>query len=138
MEAEAPPPGPHRRDGGPSVQQVRPTGGPVREPVAAREARPPGRRENRRRVLAVARESLAGSGSASPTEIARQAGLGVGTLYRHFPTRKALTVELYRHEIQRLTDRVPALLGEHPPLEACADGPPRSRTTAGSGPASPR
>ncbi|MFE1441816.1 TetR/AcrR family transcriptional regulator [Streptomyces sp. NPDC058739] len=74
--------------------------------------------ENRRRILAVARATLAGSASASLTGIARQAGVGIGTLYRHFPTREALVMELYRNDIQHLTDRVPALLGAHPPLEA--------------------
>ncbi|MBO7940744.1 TetR/AcrR family transcriptional regulator [Streptomyces antibioticus] len=74
--------------------------------------------DNRERILAVAREALAGSGSASLTAIAKQAGVGIGTLYRHFPTREALVMELYRHDIQALIDRVPALLDTHPPLDA--------------------
>ncbi|MEU6259662.1 TetR/AcrR family transcriptional regulator [Streptomyces sp. NPDC047043] len=73
---------------------------------------------NRERILTVAREALAASGSASLTAIAKQAGVGIGTLYRHFPTREALVLELYRHDIQHLIDRAPALLAEHPPLEA--------------------
>ncbi|GHH27442.1 TetR/AcrR family transcriptional regulator [Streptomyces lanatus] len=73
---------------------------------------------NRERILTVARVALSGSGSASLTAIAKQAGVGIGTLYRHFPTREALVMELYRHDIQGLIDRVPVLLGENPPLTA--------------------
>jgi len=74
--------------------------------------------DNRERILTVAREALATSGSASLTAIAKQAGVGIGTLYRHFPTREALVLELYRHDIQHLIDRAPALLAEHRPLDA--------------------
>ncbi|MGI5460108.1 TetR/AcrR family transcriptional regulator [Streptomyces sp. CA-249302] len=73
---------------------------------------------NRERILTVAREALAESGSASLTAIAKRAGVGIGTLYRHFPTREALVLELYRHDIQHLIDRAPVLLREHSPLEA--------------------
>nr|WP_203614762.1 TetR/AcrR family transcriptional regulator [Streptomyces sp. SID13726] len=68
--------------------------------------------------MTVAREALAASTSASLTAIAKQAGVGIGTLYRHFPTREALVMELYRHDIQHLIDRAPALLTAHPPLDA--------------------
>ncbi|MEV7416188.1 TetR/AcrR family transcriptional regulator [Streptomyces sp. NPDC089919] len=74
--------------------------------------------DNRERILTVAREALSESGSASLTAIARAAGVGIGTLYRHFPTREALVMELYRHDIQLLIDRAPALLDGHPPLDA--------------------
>ncbi|MFJ3497729.1 TetR/AcrR family transcriptional regulator [Streptomyces sp. NPDC086091] len=73
---------------------------------------------NRERILTVARKALTASGTASLTAIARDAGVGIGTLYRHFPTREALVLELYRTEIQQLIDRVPTLLATHPPLEA--------------------
>ncbi|WP_405866318.1 MULTISPECIES: TetR/AcrR family transcriptional regulator [unclassified Streptomyces] len=73
---------------------------------------------NRERILTVARDALAESSSASLTAIAKQAGVGIGTLYRHFPTREALVLELYRHDIQHLIDRAPELLRQHPPLEA--------------------
>ena len=83
-------------------------------------------RTNRERILTAAREAFAtsssasgsASGSASLSAIARQAGVGIGTLYRHFPSREALIVELYRHEIQHLIDLAPALLESHTPLEA--------------------
>jgi AcrR family transcriptional regulator len=73
---------------------------------------------NRERILAAARDALAASSSASLTAIARQAGVGIGTLYRHFPTRESLIVELYRHDIQHLIDLAPALLQTQPPLAA--------------------
>ncbi|MEU4171065.1 TetR/AcrR family transcriptional regulator [Streptomyces sp. NPDC026665] len=73
---------------------------------------------NRERILVVAREALAESSGASLTAIAKKAGVGIGTLYRHFPNREALIVELYRHDIQHLIDLAPALVASHPPLEA--------------------
>ncbi|MEU3978819.1 TetR/AcrR family transcriptional regulator [Streptomyces sp. NPDC026672] len=75
-------------------------------------------RDNRERILAVAHDELAASPTASLTGIARKAGVGIGTLYRHFPTREALVLELYRTDLQYLIDRAPALLREHPPLDA--------------------
>src|SRR2546429_9720077 len=66
-------------------------------------------RTNRERILTAARSAFAASSSASLSAIARQAGLGIGTLYRHFPSREALIVELYRHDIQHLIDLAPAL-----------------------------
>ncbi|MEU6341720.1 TetR/AcrR family transcriptional regulator [Streptomyces sp. NPDC046977] len=73
---------------------------------------------NRDRILAVAREAFADARDTSLTAIARQAGVGIGTLYRHFPTREALVIELYRRDIQQVIDRAPALLATRPPLEA--------------------
>jgi AcrR family transcriptional regulator len=73
---------------------------------------------NRERILTTARAAFAAESSASLTAIARQAGVGIGTLYRHFPSREALIVELYRHDIQHLIDLAPALAASQPPLEA--------------------
>jgi AcrR family transcriptional regulator len=75
-------------------------------------------RDNRDRILAVARDAFTESGSASLTAIARQAGVGIGTLYRHFPTREALILALYQQHLQELIDRVPVLLASRPPLSA--------------------
>lgn len=50
--------------------------------------------------------------------IAKEAGVGIGTLYRHFPTREALIEAAYRNELARLCDAVPGLLGEMAPDEA--------------------
>jgi AcrR family transcriptional regulator len=59
--------------------------------------------QNRERILKVAKEAFAQSGaSASLDDIARQAGVGAGTLYRHFPTRDALLEAVYRTEVERL------------------------------------
>lgn len=58
---------------------------------------------NRERLLAVAVDALAHSDGAVPLEaIAKEAGVGIGTLYRHFPTREALVEAAYRHEVDRL------------------------------------
>ncbi|MFI1761057.1 TetR/AcrR family transcriptional regulator [Streptomyces sp. NPDC020800] len=48
--------------------------------------------------------------------MARRAGVGIGTLYRHFPTREALVLELYRHDLQHLIDLAPELRVAHPLL----------------------
>jgi AcrR family transcriptional regulator len=50
--------------------------------------------------------------------IAKRAGIGQGTLYRHFPTREALVLEVHRHDVAELVDAAPALLAEHPPRQA--------------------
>jgi AcrR family transcriptional regulator len=73
---------------------------------------------NRERILQVAHDALAASPDASLNSIAKAAGVGPGTLYRHFPTREALVLAVYRHDVQQLVDSVPFLLREHPPLEA--------------------
>ncbi|OHV34785.1 MULTISPECIES: TetR/AcrR family transcriptional regulator [Pseudofrankia] len=74
--------------------------------------------QNRERILAAARAALSEDGAASLSAIARRAGVGIATLYRRFPTREALVMELYRNDIGQLIDLAPALLTEYPPLEA--------------------
>ena len=74
--------------------------------------------QNRERILRIARDALAASPDASLNSIAKAAGVGPGTLYRHFPTREALVLALYRHEIQQLVDLAPALVAQHAPLTA--------------------
>ena len=74
--------------------------------------------QNRERILQIARDALAASPDASLNSIAKAAGVGPGTLYRHFPSREALVLALYRHEIQQLVDLAPALVAQHPPLIA--------------------
>jgi AcrR family transcriptional regulator len=74
--------------------------------------------QNRGRILDVAREALTADPEASLNSIAKMAGVGAGTLYRHFPNRGALVLEIYRQEIQQMVDLAPALLAEHPPLTA--------------------
>lgn len=56
--------------------------------------------------------------SASLEEIARIAGVGIGTLYRHFPTRDALVSAIYRNETTQLAAAAKSLAETHPPVEA--------------------
>jgi AcrR family transcriptional regulator len=74
--------------------------------------------KNREHILAVAREALREAGDASLIGIARQAGVGPGTLYRHFPTREALIAAVYSGDVERLVRSVPEVLAEHAPLDA--------------------
>ncbi|WP_326836999.1 TetR/AcrR family transcriptional regulator [Amycolatopsis rhabdoformis] len=73
---------------------------------------------NRARILEVARTTLAEDGDASLNSIAKRAEVGPGTLYRHFPSREALVLAVYRAELEGLVDRAIALLREEPPLTA--------------------
>jgi AcrR family transcriptional regulator len=58
---------------------------------------------NRERLLEIAKEAFTRSGAnVSLDEVAKQAGVGAGTLYRHFPTRDALLEAVYRTEVERL------------------------------------
>ncbi|KXF50326.1 TetR family transcriptional regulator [Rhodococcus sp. SC4] len=75
-------------------------------------------RHNRERILDVARTAVSESNEVSLTAIAKQAGVGIGTLYRHFPNRESLVLALYRQELEKLIDLVPELLASSPPLEA--------------------
>jgi AcrR family transcriptional regulator len=74
---------------------------------------------NRERILEVAKEAFTLSGAnASLDEIARQAGVGPGTLYRHFPTREELLAAVYRSEIEKLAAAEQKFARELPPIEA--------------------
>lgn len=75
---------------------------------------------NRARIIAAARSAISDSGEVKLNAIARQAGVGQGTLYRHFPTREDLLAEVYREDVDALVAAAPALLAEHPPLKALA------------------
>jgi AcrR family transcriptional regulator len=68
-------------------------------------------RRNRDRLLEVAVRAFSVSGPEAPLEaIAKEAGVGIGTLYRHFPTREALVEAAYRSELDRLCGSAPELL----------------------------
>ena len=74
---------------------------------------------NRQRLLAVAKACFAKSGGATTLEeIARAAGVGIGTLYRHFPTRDALVEQVYRDALERLGEAADHLIETQPPVEA--------------------
>jgi len=85
---------------------------PSRKPRADAE-------RNRSRLLDAARAAFNSGGTAvSLEEVARQAGVGIGTLYRHFPTRDLLIAEVYRNEAAKLFDAAEELARTEPPLEA--------------------
>jgi AcrR family transcriptional regulator len=74
---------------------------------------------NRERVLQAAKAVFsAGGPDASLEAVARRAGVGIGTLYRHFPTREALFEAVYRREVQQLSELAEALKSEARPLDA--------------------
>jgi AcrR family transcriptional regulator len=74
---------------------------------------------NRIRLLETAKAAFAEKGSgASLDEIARTAGVGAGTLYRHFPTRDALIEAVYRNETEQLVAAATHLAELHPPMAA--------------------
>lgn len=71
--------------------------------------------ENRERLLTAAVAEFTRDANASLDGIAKAAGVGIGTLYRHFPTRETLIEEAYRNELTKLTEAAPELLREHGP-----------------------
>lgn len=78
-------------------------------------------RDNRERVLRAARAAFAEEGPhASLNKIAQRAGVGAGTLYRHFPTLDALLVAIIGADVEALCDRGRELLGHPSPGEALA------------------
>ena len=89
-----------------------------RQTPAARKPRADAER-NRLRLLEVAKSAFADKGAGvSLEEIARAAGVGIGTLYRHFPTRDALIIEVYRNESEQLFRAAERLALSLPPVEA--------------------
>ncbi|GAA2347312.1 TetR/AcrR family transcriptional regulator [Saccharopolyspora halophila] len=75
-------------------------------------------RRNHELILTAAASSLANSGAVSFNAIAKQAGVGVGTVYRHFPTPEELILAVYDREVTHLVEVIPQLLGEHDPEQA--------------------
>jgi AcrR family transcriptional regulator len=78
-------------------------------------------RRNRERLLAAATEAFAEHGANAPLEdIARRAGVGIGTLYRHFPTRLALQEGVFRSQVDAVCDRGRELSCDPSPGDAFA------------------
>jgi AcrR family transcriptional regulator len=74
---------------------------------------------NRERVLEAAKAVFsAGGPEASLEAVAKKAGVGIGTLYRHFPTREALFEAVYRREVQQLSELAEQLKSENDPVDA--------------------
>lgn len=68
-------------------------------------------RRNKETLLEAAAEAFVASGVDAPVrEIASRAGVGLGTLYRHFPTRADLIIAVYRHQVEACAEAGPALL----------------------------
>ncbi|MEV4343292.1 TetR/AcrR family transcriptional regulator [Actinoplanes sp. NPDC049596] len=77
--------------------------------------------ENRARILRIAKEVVSRAGAVEEirlNEIAKAAGVGQGTLYRHFPTRDALLLEVYRHDVDEMCDAAEVLVRALPAAEA--------------------
>ncbi len=90
-----------------------------------KKSRPPTRRQradarrNRGRILEAAREAFTRCGAeASLDDIARQAGVGAGTLYRHFPSREELLKAVYQTEIEKLAAAERRFAATLPPVAA--------------------
>jgi AcrR family transcriptional regulator len=93
--------------------------------MAAKRSQPAPRKpradaqRNREHILEIAKAEFTRSGAnASLDDIARQAGVGPGTLYRHFPTRGELLEAVYRTEVEKLAAAQQKLAQTLPPLEA--------------------
>jgi AcrR family transcriptional regulator len=93
--------------------------------MTAKHSQPEGRRpradaqRNRERILEIAKEAFTQSGpNISLDDVAKRAGVGPGTLYRHFPTRAALLEEVYRTEVEKLAAAEKEFTRTMPPVEA--------------------
>jgi AcrR family transcriptional regulator len=94
--------------------EVIPVPAPDRHPSARKDAQ-----RNRRRIIDAATQALANGQDLGKIEtIAKDAGVGIATLYRNFPTRETLVEEVYRSELTRLCQGADHLLQTHPPIEA--------------------
>jgi AcrR family transcriptional regulator len=90
-------------------------------PTAAERKLRSDARRNRERILDAARAVFSAQGvDAQMDEIARRAGVGVGTVYRHFPTKEALLGELVAQKFRRLTDNARAAMEAEDPWEGFA------------------
>ncbi len=75
-------------------------------------------RRNRDAIVAAALDALTASPEVSLNAIAKRAGVANATLYRHFPTREALVLATYKHEVRSLVDAAGSLLQERAPIDA--------------------
>ncbi|GGA44346.1 TetR family transcriptional regulator [Dyella nitratireducens] len=101
-----------------SVFQGLPMDKPEKAAKTTRKPRADAER-NRRRLAEVAKAAFAEQGAdVSLEEIARRADVGIGTLYRHFPTRNAILEAIYRQEAEQLGAAATELLEKKTPVEA--------------------
>lgn len=88
------------------------------KPTSSRKPRADAQR-NRDLLVSIAREAFAQNGAGtSLDDIAKRAGVGPGTLYRHFPSREALLEAVYAAEVEKLAEAAERFGQELPPLEA--------------------
>src|SRR5450755_2560206 len=92
---------------------------PAKRPKPARRKPRADAQRNRESVLESAKQAFTRHGAnASLDDIARDAGVGAGTLYRHFPTRDALIEAVYRTEVEKLAAAERKFSDAMPPVEA--------------------
>jgi AcrR family transcriptional regulator len=102
-----------------SQTKTRPSGSP--SPAAKKRLRADARR-NRDRLIEIAAQAFAEHGiDTSLEEIAGRAQVGIGTLYRHFPTREHLVEVVYRREVEALCAAAQDLARRHPPAAALSE-----------------
>jgi AcrR family transcriptional regulator len=90
----------------------------ARSPKTARKPRSDSVRNRDRLLQAAAKVFGAGGSGASLEAVAKQAGVGIGTLYRHFPTRESLFEAVYRREVDELSVLAERLAKETTPVDA--------------------
>lgn len=101
-----------------SVLQGVPVSTAKKKSITPRKPRADAER-NRHRLTEVAKKAFTErGGDVTLDEIAKRAGVGIGTLYRHFPTRDAMLQAVYRHEVEQLAEAAATLLESMKPLEA--------------------
>jgi AcrR family transcriptional regulator len=86
--------------------------------TAPRKPRVDSQRNRERLLQAATRVFSAGGRDATLEAVAKKAGVGIGTLYRHFPTREALFEAVYRREVDELGELAERLAGEAAPVDA--------------------
>jgi AcrR family transcriptional regulator len=92
---------------------------PARRPQPVQRRPRADARRNRERILEIAKEAFTRSGAnTSLDDVAKQAGVGAGTLYRHFPTRDALLEAVYRTGVEKLAAAEGEFARTMPPVEA--------------------
>lgn len=100
----------------PDQELAQPTGQPATRPAEQLRA---DARQNRTRLISAATAAFAEKGADAPLEdIARRAGLGIGTLYRHFPTRLDLQAAVFRSQVGTVCGEADALIETLPPEQA--------------------
>jgi AcrR family transcriptional regulator len=87
-------------------------------PQPRQRARRSDAQDNELRILDAARAAFTEAPDATIQSIAKAAGIGQGTIYRHFPNREALLLAVYRADVEALIDAADRLLEAHPPVDA--------------------